>query len=1075
MWIRALSVKHFAGIRSADLEFVNGLNVLHGPNEIGKSTLVTAIRAVLLLQDGATAAESFEDWHTDQPPQANLTFEVEPQRIWRIRKSFGKGAEGSSYLEFSRDGTDFAQEAKGRDVDGKVRDTLRWGLDRPGGKGRKKGFGKSFLSTTLLAEQDAVKEVLNRGLDDDPDESGKQRLVDALQALAQEPVFRKVLAATQQKVDEAYTSTGQKSQRRGSPWMELRTQRQAAEKRRADIGSQARNSEGARHQVEELRDALNEAQSRLDEREGRRARLESAWSQQQAREDVQAEIFAAIAERDRIQALHDQLVEVTTAREGAEAAVRSAKTALEKSTGEQRATAESLHAARERLSGLESSSTEQARKIRKQEIDKTLLENENRQRAVEQRRKEAASVSALQDKTDELRADVDEKSGTLAQAEALVGTAISQNQVDNDELSGTEEALQAAQLLAARRRHDRARDSAREAIELEAAVAAGREQARKIRDDVAQLGLPDVQEVESLSTLETRLLVAEGKLRVGISVDIRPRRQIAARIRTDDEPFQDAVLTEPASLDASSRLKLILDDVAEIDIRGGSSDSRREAEALRQSWHESTSEIFGRLGVTRLSHIREMQRDCDGRREQAEALERDGQTAADRAKIRAAAGAAAEALHQTVVRLEQRMVSFLSSENDLEEALRRYESADEVDEAALEDRLRALRETLETRKKQVGALELQLAKDKGVLETKEQEVVSLERELREASDILGEPCTEVLQQAVTELETLAAQRQEKQQDLESLERHQTSESEQARLAVAAAEAAIEIAELSTKQWTTQAAEAQGTLDRLTGEVSARQEAADREDLPAAVASLAGLRSKLEAIPKPETEVADADRIDADGLVRDTTDQRDQLQSELQKAEGALQQVGGHSIQEKLEQADEAVQVIDRREHELNLDYGAWQLLRDTLQEAEAEDAVHLGKALIEPVTTRMANLTDGRYGDLVIGPKLQTESIEVAGTQRDLTKLSVGMQEQLATVLRLTIADAIGSTIVLDDQLVQSDASRMEWLRTFMMECATRFQILVFTCHPEEYEPVETEEKTAFASIDLTKCLQRSP
>ncbi|MCY4059488.1 MAG: AAA family ATPase, partial [Gammaproteobacteria bacterium] len=274
MWIRALSVKHFAGIRSADLEFVNGLNVLHGPNEIGKSTLVTAIRAVLLLQDGATAAESFKDWYIDQPPQANLTFEVEPQRIWRIRKSFGKGADGSSYLEFSRDGTDFTQEAKGREVDGKVRDTLQWGLDRPGGKGKKKGFGESFLSTTLLAEQDAVKEVLKRRLDDDPDESGKQHLVDALQALAQDPDFTRVLAATQEKVNEAYTSTGQKSRRRGSPWMELRTLRQAAEKRRADIGSQARSSEGARQRVEELRDALNKAQSYLDDRERHRADLE---------------------------------------------------------------------------------------------------------------------------------------------------------------------------------------------------------------------------------------------------------------------------------------------------------------------------------------------------------------------------------------------------------------------------------------------------------------------------------------------------------------------------------------------------------------------------------------------------------------------------------------------------------------------------------------------------------------------------------------------------------------------------------------------------------------------------------
>ena len=1073
MWIRALSVKHFAGIRSADLEFVNGLNVLHGPNELGKSTLVTAIRAALLLQDNSSASESFMDWHTDQPPQVSLTFEIESQRIWRVRKSFGRGAEGSSYLEFSRDGTDFTQESKGREVDGKLRDTLQWGLDRPGGKGKKKGFGESFLSTALLAEQGEVTAVLDRGLDDDPDESGKRRLVDALQALAQDPVFRQVLAATQQKVDEAYTGTGRKKSGRASPWVNLRTQRQAAEKRRAEIGAQASDSADARRRVEERRDGLGEAQSRLDDEERIRAQLETAWQQQQARAAVQAEVNAAIAERDRIQALHDQLAEGRAALETAEEALKLAKTDLQGSTREQEAAAETLRAARERLSVLESSETEQARKIHRQEIDKSLLENQNRQNAVEHRRTQAASVNALQDKTDKLRAEVDEKSSTFTEAKALVDKAASQNQVDADKIFGIEEALQAAQILATRRDRDRARDNVREAAELRASAATGREQSRKIHDDVAQLDLPDAQEVESLAKLETDLRVAEGKLRVGISVDIRPTRQITARIRTDDAPGQDTVLTEPISLDATSQLQLTLDDVTEIDIRGGSSDARRDAEALRQSWHERTSEIFGRLGVTRLADIRDRQRDCDGRREQAEALERDAQTAADRAAAAAEAGATAEALDQKVVRLEQRMVSFLSSESDLEEALQRHKSAGEVDEAALEDRLKSLKNTLETRKNQVGALEQQLAKDKGILETKEQEALSLERELREVIHTLGEPCAEVLQQTATELETLAAQRQEKQQALESLERDMTSGVEQARDAVVAASAAVDSAELKAKEMTTQVEEAQGSLN--SGEVSTRQESVDREDLPAAVSALGELQSKLEALPTLETEATDARRTEAGGLVRKAKAQRDEHQSELQKAEGALQQVGGHSIQEKLDQADEAVQAIDRREHEVDLDYGAWQLLRDTLQEAEAEDAVHLGKALIEPITKRMSELTGGRYGDLVIGPKLETESIELGGTQRELTSLSMGTQEQLAMVLRLTIADKVGSTVVLDDQLVQSDASRMDWLRAFMVECAEKFQILVFTCRPEEYDAAGAVEGPSFKSLDLADYVSRSP
>ena len=43
-----------------------------------------------------------------------------------------------------------------------------------------------------------------------------------------------------------------------------------------------------------------------------------------------------------------------------------------------------------------------------------------------------------------------------------------------------------------------------------------------------------------------------------------------------------------------------------------------------------------------------------------------------------------------------------------------------------------------------------------------------------------------------------------------------------------------------------------------------------------------------------------------------------------------------------------------------------------------------------------------------------------------------------------------------------------------MMECADRFQILVFTCHPEEYESSGAGEDSAVKSIDLAEYLLRS-
>ncbi|PYV80993.1 MAG: hypothetical protein DMG05_30725, partial [Acidobacteria bacterium] len=38
-----------------------------------------------------------------------------------------------------------------------------------------------------------------------------------------------------------------------------------------------------------------------------------------------------------------------------------------------------------------------------------------------------------------------------------------------------------------------------------------------------------------------------------------------------------------------------------------------------------------------------------------------------------------------------------------------------------------------------------------------------------------------------------------------------------------------------------------------------------------------------------------------------------------------------------------------------------------------------------------------------------------------------------------------------DDQLVQSDNSRMDWFRELLIEKARSFQIVVFTCRPGDY------------------------
>jgi hypothetical protein len=65
--------------------------------------------------------------------------------------------------------------------------------------------------------------------------------------------------------------------------------------------------------------------------------------------------------------------------------------------------------------------------------------------------------------------------------------------------------------------------------------------------------------------------------------------------------------------------------------------------------------------------------------------------------------------------------------------------------------------------------------------------------------------------------------------------------------------------------------------------------------------------------------------------------------------------------------------------------------------------------------------------------------------------MSVGTREQLSTLYRLSLAEYLQTALVLDDQLVQSDESRMDWFRALLKEKTRSFQVIVFTCRPRDY------------------------
>ena len=1075
MWIRQVSVRHFAGIRSAEVAFEHGLNVLYGPNEIGKSTLVDAMRAALLLQHGATAARDFEDWHTDQPPQVKLTFETEPQRIWRVRKSFGKGSDGSSYLDFSRDGNTFTQDAKGREVDGRIRDLLQWGLPAPGGKGRSRGFAESFLATTLLADQRAVAAMLDRSLDDDFDESGKGRLTAALQALAQDPVFRAVVARTQQRVDEAFTSTGQRVRRRGSPWINLRDRRQAADQRRTEIRRRVTESDDARARVDQCRAELDEARSKLDTARRRHQRVDVAWDRQQARDTLSAEIAKAERERDRIQGLHDDLEKAGRELSAAKEAVSAADKGMEQAAETERRERDCFENARNRLAELESGDAQQKRTIRKQEIENLRLKNRNRRTEVERVKADASEVRDSEAVTQRLRADLTAKSRQLTATASRVQQAQQQVRKDDAEISRITERAMGLKLLALRRQIAAIDESVSRAKELQTRAQAKSERANALRTSVDDLFLPDAEQMAKLRTLQTDLRVAEESLQVGVSVDITPLRPLSLTTRADGGPPRTDDLTRPVSVEAVARLRLELEGVGQIEIQGGRRDSRQRASRLRTEWADATSGLFRRLAVDTLEEVIANCRAGEKTLSEAADLAREAEQESREAAALAGDPASIAERRRELQRLERQLGSRLGEsklgERDLEEFVRQCASGDGADTASLEEKLESIRADRDRRTERIADLQRQVSRAEGSIESSQQELDKQEAALEEKRKALDDCWESALPRAEAELKTLREEDRNLGKELETLETGASNEIEQARTSARQRAQRLAVAESRSTGCRETIESAREARDRLTGRVDERAALVQREDLAAAHAHIEALRAKFTELPVPEMEVSEPDREQAGEAVRFFADECNAGHAELQKAEGALQQVGGHSVQEQLEQADEAVKAIDRREGEIEIEYGAWKLLLETLREAEAEDAVHLGKALVEPVSRRVSELTGGAYGEVSIAPTLSTQDIEAAGSKRDLSRLSVGTRDQIATVLRLTIAEKLGSTVVLDDQLVQSDASRMRWLYEFMLQCAKEFQILVLTCHPEQYDPADGH---TVRSIDLTEHVVRT-
>jgi DNA repair exonuclease SbcCD ATPase subunit len=253
--------------------------------------------------------------------------------------------------------------------------------------------------------------------------------------------------------------------------------------------------------------------------------------------------------------------------------------------------------------------------------------------------------------------------------------------------------------------------------------------------------------------------------------------------------------------------------------------------------------------------------------------------------------------------------------------------------------------------------------------------------------------------------------------------------------------------------TAQAARTKAIADHAlqAGRLQALQKQRDAEDLASAENRLRDATSHHAALPVPERVVTDAEVAAARSVVANTKADLDTIERDIQRTHGALDQVGGAVVRDRLRDVAEALEAAERREREVEAEYEAWSLLLEQMNQADAAQVSNLGQVFAPAVAARFEALTQQRYQSVRLSAQLGTEGVVVGGAVRPTERISVGTREQLSTLYRLSMAECLSTSVVLDDQLVQSDETRMDWFRELLAEKARLFQIVVFTCRPDDY------------------------
>jgi len=232
--------------------------------------------------------------------------------------------------------------------------------------------------------------------------------------------------------------------------------------------------------------------------------------------------------------------------------------------------------------------------------------------------------------------------------------------------------------------------------------------------------------------------------------------------------------------------------------------------------------------------------------------------------------------------------------------------------------------------------------------------------------------------------------------------------------------------------------------------AAQQQAQQQERLQQVLAQIAAAR--------PEMVQQDIQRLGA------SANQLEQAQRgreiELKELRAKLEVLGAEGLEEQRSSCESELEKNRRRAQQLQRRAQALELLLQLLMEKRQA----LTRRLQAPLQKHLNHYLTVLFPDarLEVDDQLLPGRFTRQGQSGQMAELSFGAREQMGLISRLAYADLLQEAgkptlIILDDSLVHSDSVRLGSMKRILFDAAKRHQILLFTCHPDNWQDMGSE------------------